>query len=404
MTSEKKTLSVILVTVLTGWIGFSLPFPIFSHIFLNDDYGVVDGSMSVQLRTFFLGCAMAIYPVGQIIGSPYLGRWADRYGRKPVLQYSLVATVVGAIVLAIGITTGSLVLIFLGRFLSGLSEGNLAIAQTIVADISTPESKARNFAYIGIAIDSGFIIGPILGGVLADKDILPWFNAALPFWVAVILFLLNFLVVRAFLIIPKTNKVQEPLGQSFHKTLFRPKMFRIFALSFTIFWVIMIFFEFFAVYFVQLFKTPPAELGVYAALISVPLIISGLFVNRIIKKFGNRITAILSTLLMGGGIVLFIQPDNLLELVFPIILICIGINFGQTATSVLISDEADEGEQGQAMGVYRAVTVAAGGLSALVAGSLAGYSPVYPFYTAIGAAVFSLFILLPMRHEVTRQT
>ena len=394
MPAENRTLAIVLLTTLTGWIGFSLPFPIFSHIFLNPEHGIVDPNMPETWRTALMGGALAIYPLGQVIGSPVLGRLSDRLGRKRVLVWSLWGTVFGSLVLAFGVAAGSVLLIYLGRLLSGFAEGSLAIAQSIAADISTSKTKARNFAYIGIAIDVGFIVGPLLGGLLSDPALHPVFNAALPFWTACLLFAINAVLVWTLLKEPAPVEASAVQQRGVLKTFLDRRMLPGFILSFLVFWAIMIFFDFFAVYFVQVFQTPPAELGIYTALISLPLIISGLVVGNVIARIGVCPTGIISVLLMGSGTLLFLGFDSIAGLVFPIIVICIGINFGQTATSVTVSDAAAEGEQGQAMGVYRAVTVAAGGFSALAGGFLAGYAPSYPFVTAILASLGAFGLLL----------
>ena len=386
-------MGVVFLTTLVGWIGFSLPFPVFSHLFLRTEHGLMGDGTPDTLRTLYFGIALALYPLGQILGAPFLGRLSDRVGRKPVLVWSLAATVIGSLILALGVLEGSLFLVFFGRFLSGVSEGSLAIAQSLAADVSSEETKARNFAWIGIAIDLGFIAGPLIGGILADTSVFPWTDISFPFWLASFLFLLNVFVVAFLLRETSQKKSEHQTERGIMRMLFSKALFRSYLLSFAAFWAIMIFLEYFAVYFVQVFQTPPAELGLYAALVSLPLILAGLVVNRVVGLLGNRRTCGLSLLLMAIGLLLFIQAESLLGLVLPMVIICIGVNFGQTATSVVISNAASENEQGQAMGIYRSVTVAAGGISALVGGSLAGLSPDYPFLTAIAACVIAGFFL-----------
>jgi MFS transporter, DHA1 family, tetracycline resistance protein len=223
----------------------------------------------------------------------------------------------------------------------------------------------------------------------------PWFSVVLPFWVATGMFVLNALALPFLLRepnVPRSLTVVAP--RALRSTLLDARLAPTFAVSFLAFWTITIFFDFFAVYFVQVFRAAPAALGVYAALISGPLIASGLFVNRVVRRWGVRTTAIASVLLMSVGLAWFVVPDALGALVLPIVLICVGINFAQTTTSLLISDLAPGEEQGQALGVYRAITVLAAGLSAFVGGALSGLSPTYPFYTGIISAIAAGCVLL----------
>lgn len=393
MTAERKTLSVVLLTTLTGWIGFSLPFPIFSHIFLNPDYGIVTEDMSTVTRTVLLGAAMALYPLGQMIGAPFLGRLSDRFGRKPVLVACLWLTTLGAVILAFGVTSGSIALILVGRLFTGIAEGSLAIVQSIASDISSPRTKARNFAYIGIAIDVGFIIGPIAGGLLSDPVLHPMFNVSLPFWCGAAVFGANAVMVMAFLAPAEKPDEQAAPARGLRAALTDRTLVPVFALTFATFWAIMIFFDFSAVYFVQVFATQPALLGVLTALISAPLIASGLVAGKVNEKVGPVKMAYLSLGLLAGGTALFLVPDSLIGLALPVCIICVGINFGQTATSVIASDRAAPGEQGQVMGLYRSITVAAAAVSAIIGGVLAGYAPEGPFLTAILFASLGFLVL-----------
>jgi DHA1 family tetracycline resistance protein-like MFS transporter len=406
LSEQGKTMVAVFVTIATGWVAFALPYPIFSHVFLEPEHGVVSAQMPQTQRTLLLGTAIALYPLGQILGSPVLGRWSDRHGRKRVLQFSLWSAVFGSGILASGVALGSIPVLLLGRFLSGLAEGSLSIAQSIASDVSTPATKARNFAAIGIAVDLGFIVGPLIGGVLADDDLVPWFSVELPFWVATGMFVLNALALPFLLREPTSTSAPTVVApRALRSTLRDARLAPTFVVSFLTFWTITVFFDFFALYFVQVFRTSPAALGVYAALISGPLIASGLCVNRVVQRWGARNTAIASALLMSVGLAWFVVPDELWGLVLPIIVICIGINFAQTTTSLLISDLAPGDEQGQALGVYRSITVLAAGLSAFVGGALSGLSPAYPFYTGIVSAIAAGVVLLvgPGSTAVTHQ-
>ncbi len=404
---ETRSMIIVFVTVLVGWVGFSLPYPVFSYLFLIPESPLFGESVTLQTRTLLLGVAIAVYPLGQIIGAPLLGRWSDRYGRRSVLQVALLTAVAGALLLAAGVTFASLPLLFLGRFVAGLGEGNTAILQSLAADVSCPATKARNFAAIGIAMDLGFVAGPVLGGMLADPAFAEALGSglgigpdldlslALPFWAAVGLFALNLAIVPLFLkdarpaLRPAAAEPAVPILRS----ATAPQVMPLLIISFLSYWSIMIFFDFFPVFFVQLYDTPPRQLGINAALLSVPLIVSGLIVGRIATRFGSLATAMASFLLLFAGIALFIQMTSEGHHILPVILVAIGINFGQTATSVLVSDAAPAQQQGQVMGLYRAITVAAGGLAALVGGSFAALSPQAPFITALVTAGLGLGLI-----------
>ncbi len=393
-TQETATMILVFVTVLVGWIGFSLPYPVFSHLFLDRDGPLLAAATPAETRTLLLGAAIALYPAGQLIGAPLFGRWSDRYGRKPVLQVALAVTVAGACLLAAGVSAGSVPLVLLGRFVAGLGEGNIAIVQSLASDVSRPATKARNFALIGIAMDLGFVAGPILGGLLADPGLHPAFGFAFPFWAAAGLFALNALVVPLFLREPpRLAAAAAPAVCRLWRSAIHPAIAPLLGLTFLTYWAIMIFFDFFPVFFVQSYGTPPAQLGINAALLSVPLILSGLVVGRLVARHGSVAVSAVALLLMLAGTLLFVGMTTELAHALPAVLVAVGINFGQTATSVLTSDAAPAHEQGQVMGLYRAMTVAAGGLAALAGGYCAAFFPAAPFLTAVAAAGCGLLLL-----------
>ena len=109
---------------------------------------------------------------------------------------------------AIGIHLRSLPTLFLARALDGATGGNISVAQAAISDSTPPEHRAKNFGLIGAAFGLGFILGPYLGGKLSDPAVVPWFDAATPFWFAALLSLGNTLFVQ--FRFPETLKVLQP--------------------------------------------------------------------------------------------------------------------------------------------------------------------------------------------------
>ena len=122
--------------------------------------------------------------------------WAssDRHGRKPILAISLAGTSFGTCCL-LSVSRYGICLSFVGRALPGITGGNLSVAQAAIADVTAPKDRTKNFGLIGAAFGVGFILGPFLGGTLADRSVVSWFDAATPFWFAAILAAVNTLSV-----------------------------------------------------------------------------------------------------------------------------------------------------------------------------------------------------------------
>ena len=178
----KRVLIPYAIVILFAYIGFSLPLPIFPEMFLDPERSIIPGA-SLQQKVVLLGLVMASFPLGQFFGSPILGMLSDRHGRKKIILCSLTGTMVGYLTTAFAVYSHSVLGMFFGLALCGFCEGNVTIAQSVIADLN-PKEKAVYFGWINIFISMGFIIGPLMGGVLADPTVVSWFTLATPFWIA----------------------------------------------------------------------------------------------------------------------------------------------------------------------------------------------------------------------------
>ena len=115
---------------------------------------------------------------------PILGNLSDKYGRRPVLLFSLFGFGIDYIFLALATGIGWL---FVGRIIAGITGASFTTASAYIADISAPDKRAQNFGMIGAAFGLGFIIGPLIGGILGQ------FGSRVPFIAAAVLTLMNWL-------------------------------------------------------------------------------------------------------------------------------------------------------------------------------------------------------------------
>ena len=124
------------------------------------------------------------YAITQFIFAPLVGNLSDKFGRRPIILISLFAFSMDYLLLAFAPT---ITWIFIGRIIAGVSGASITTASAYIADVSTPENRAKNFGMIGAAFGLGFIIGPVIGGLLGQ------YGSRVPFYAAAILCLLNFL-------------------------------------------------------------------------------------------------------------------------------------------------------------------------------------------------------------------
>ena len=188
---KKSNLLTLFIIVFLDLMGIGIMIPVLSPLMLDPASTLVPAAWTEATLNIALGFLIACYPLAQFFGAPILGTLSDRYGRKKLLSASLIGTFIGYILFAVGLVTSQLWLLYFSRALDGFTGGNIGVANSAIADMSTNENRAKNFGLIGMAFGFGFIIGPALGGILANPEILPWFDSAVPFYFAALLSLLS---------------------------------------------------------------------------------------------------------------------------------------------------------------------------------------------------------------------
>jgi MFS transporter, DHA1 family, tetracycline resistance protein len=191
---NKRLLNVGFI-VMVDMLGFALIVPLLT--FFADSFGAT---------AFQTGLLVSSYAAMQMVSAPFLGRLSDRFGRKPVFLISIFGTSVGFLILG---AANSLWILFASRILSGLTAGNISVAQAYIADITDEKNRARGMGMFGAAFGIGFILGPALGGVLSQ------FGFAVPALAAAGLAFLNLLAVTFWL--PESLTEERRAELSNHK-------------------------------------------------------------------------------------------------------------------------------------------------------------------------------------------
>ncbi|HET9832845.1 MAG TPA: MFS transporter, partial [Vicinamibacterales bacterium] len=308
---KRSPIWIILFTILIDTLGIGILGPVLPQLLGNPNspHYLLSGRMSVQSGFVMFAILVAVYPVMQFFATPILGQLSDRYGRKPVLALSLAGTALGYALFATGIVIKNIPLLFLSRALDGITGGNLSVAQASIADVTKPEDRTKNFALIGAAFGVGFVVGPFLGGVLADPSVLSWFSASTPFWFAAILATAN--TMQVLLQFDETNKhirqtpvqffkgvanIVRAYGMAELRTIFLTSFF--FNLGFGFF------IAFFGLFMINKFNFNEARVGNFFAWVGVCAIFTQVVTTRRVAARFNE-SQVLRFSLLGVSLVMF---------------------------------------------------------------------------------------------------
>lgn len=192
MKNRKAALGFIFVTLLIDVTGLGIIIPVMPKLITELTGASLSEASSIG------GWLIFVYALMQFLCAPIVGNLSDRFGRRPVLLAALFGFGIDYLLLSVAPTIGWL---FLGRFIAGIMGASFTTASAYIADISTPEKRAQNFGLIGAAFGLGFIIGPLIGGLLGPL------GSRVPFIASAILTLLNWLY--GFFILPESLPLEN---------------------------------------------------------------------------------------------------------------------------------------------------------------------------------------------------
>ena len=333
-----RPLAIIFLTIFVNLVGFGIIIPLLP--FYAETFGA---------SPLIIGLLFAIFSICQLVAAPALGDLSDRYGRRPVLVFSLVGTVISFVMMALA---HSLTMLFLARIVDGLSGGNISTARAYVADVTEPKDRARAYGLIGAAFGLGFIFGPALSGILSR------ISYTAPIWAAAALTMVA--VVMAWLWLPETvHRAQAGTGNPLRfliPLLRRERVGRMLAIDFIYWFAFSIFQTTFALFAAQRFGFDAPKTGYFLAGFGVlGAIIQGGMIRPIVHRLGDKPTFMLGLVFGAVGLVLSALAPTPLLFSIALLPLAFGIGFGHPTVSSLVSKVAKRDEQGRVQGAASAV-------------------------------------------------
>jgi MFS transporter, DHA1 family, tetracycline resistance protein len=346
------------ITVMLDAMGVGLIMPIMPDLIREvEGGGLADAAL-------WGGAMAAVFAVMQFLFSPIIGNLSDYYGRRPVLLVSLFVMTLDYLLMAVA---GSIWLLMLGRVIGGITAATHATANAYVADISKPGQKAANFGLLGAGFGLGFVMGPLIGGLLGE------YGTRAPFYAAAILSAMNFTLGWFVMGESVTDKIRRPFSWkranpfgAFRSVINLPGI-RPLLLVYFLYNVALYVYPSIWSYFTQeRFGWTPQIIGVSLALFGISMaIVQGVLIRLVLRWFGERKTVIWGHLFDFGafGIISVVTSGTIALILTPISAL------GAVVTPALqgiMSRMVDDNAQGELQGVLTSVTALAMIISPLV--------------------------------------
>lgn len=337
-----RPLLIIFLTIFIDLVGFGIVIPLLT--FYAEEF---------QATPFDIGLLVSSYSLMQFIFSPLWGSLSDRYGRRPILFFTILGSSIGYLILG---SAESLAMVYAGRILAGIMGGNLSTAQAYIADVTSRENRARGMGLFGMAFGLGFILGP------ASAALLTRFGMRVPFLFAAGLSLAN--AVLLYFILPEpgrhTGRPAEGKGRiaELAGAFKRPRFAIITVEYFLVVTAFSIMTTSFAYYTMVRFGYDAERTGYLLTYVGfLAAVMQGVFFGKLSGRFGEASLATFGSFAMVVSlfVVPFIGRDSggLVALLLGTAGFALGNSLASPALTSLASKITDEREQGRSLGILQ---------------------------------------------------
>jgi DHA1 family tetracycline resistance protein-like MFS transporter len=332
-------LVIIFVTVFIDLLGFGIIIPLLP--FYAESFGA---------SGFTVGLLGTVFSLMQFLVAPLCGRWSDRIGRRPIILGGLLASCLAYVALALADT---LALIFVARIVGGIAGGNIPTAQAYIADITTPENRAKGMGLVGAAFGLGFIFGPAIGGILTR------FGHSTPMWSAAGLCLANF--VAALFLLPESRhgeRTRVSLGRLdlLQRARRHPGLVPLLLVFFIVSTAFSGFEATFALFASHRYGLNAETIGFVFAFIGVILAtVNGVLVGKVVPWLGERRVVPMAIALIAVGLFLVAIAQGIPSLLLALGILAFGMGFNNPALTSAISRMSDASEQGGMLGLAQSL-------------------------------------------------
>lgn len=392
---QKKALTVALTTVFLDMVGFGILIPILPLVLIDPTNPLYLFSQSVSEHTRYitLGFVVALYPLFQLIATPILGQLSDRWGRKPILIFSLGGTLFSYALIMLAVQSRNLPLLLLARAIDGISGGNISVAQALVSDVSVRKERARFFGFLGASYGLGVIIGPLVAGRLTMGWGYQTFGLMGPYVFTMLLALINVLFITFTLpetqMLRKKAKIKLVEAATHVIIAFQMKRTRfLFLMNFLVYASFSFMSSFISIFLVSRFHMGSDRIGVLVSIMGISLAVGQIFFTKIlIKRAGSEEQALVTSLFGAAcGVVLMYLSGSPRALFMTAPFFGVFLGLSQAYLLSLVSKSVSEQQQGEVMGLNSSVTSLAQAIPPILSGfAAAAFTPATPMLIAAGS-------------------
>lgn len=342
---KKTPLAIIFLITFIDLLGFGIVIPIIPS-YAEAGFGASD---------MMVGLVVASFSFAQLLFTPLWGRLSDRIGRRPVLLFGLALTVISYIMFGMA---HSLEMLIVSRLLAGIGGANISAAQAYISDVTRPEERARGMGLIGAAFGLGFVFGPLIGGTLVG------YGYSIPGFAAAILSAIALVV--AFFALPESLKREGPQAtattvssfslQQLFEALKRPRIGMLLVLFFLITFGYANIYATFPMISTREFGYTEREVGYLFAFIGViGAITQGGLIRVLGGRFEERVLFLAGAVLTSIGLAAIPFAPDTWMLLLVLAVLSLGTGVMTPSCLSLISQHADERQQGGILGINQAL-------------------------------------------------
>jgi multidrug resistance protein len=333
-------LIIVFVTVFIDLLGFGIIIPLLP--FYAETFGAT---------AFTVGLLATSFSLMQFIFAPIWGRLSDRVGRRPIILLGLLGSCLSY--LAFGMAN-TLTALFAARIFAGIAGANIPTAQAVVADLTTPENRARGMGMVGAAFGLGFIFGPAIGGFLSR------YGYSVPAFFASGLSLVNF--VAAWFLLPETLKPEhraiERVGRidALRSALARPHLPLLLIIGFLVVAAFSAFESTFALFAERSYGFGASSIGYVFAFVGIVLVIvQGFLVGKVVKRVGEHHIVPASLAIVAIGLLMIPATQSVAALLVANGVMAVGMGFNNPSLMSLVSRYSSAEDQGGVLGLTQSL-------------------------------------------------